>query len=155
MVRSRVDRADPVYLRCFRMTHSLCRFVMAYSPRRSPAHSRYPSAFPTRSRPRQRSGRNLSLRYQQLETFVRSYAQKVALLAEVTDSSRLSLSAANESWIRRERAEMFHGLVIHQEPKPPESDGEFFTFPSTLSLVLRLKGLPPRVSYVRMRCLRL
>ena len=103
----------------------------------------------------QRSSHNLTLRYQRLGTSICSNVRKVALLAGVTDSSRLSLSAANESQTPREKVDIFHGLVIPQELKPPESDGEFFTLSSTLSLVLRSKRLAPRVLYVRMCCLRL
>ena len=144
------------------MTHPLYRFVATYSPRRPPTHSRLASASPTRSRPRQtqRGGRNLSLRYQQLEFSVRSSTRKVALLEEMTDISRSveqhhSLLAADEIRTPREKVEMFHELVIPQEPKPPESDGEFFTLSSTLSSMLKLEGLAPRVLYVRMCCLRL
>lgn len=144
------------------MTHPLCRSVTAYSPRRPPTHSRYASMYPTRSRPRQmqRGGRNLGLRYQQLECSARSNARKVALLGEMADSSRLvgqhhSRSAANEPRTLREKVEMFHGLVIPQKPKPPEPDGEFFKLSYTLSLMLRSKGLALRVLYVWMRRLRL
>ena len=142
------------------MTLPLGRLAMAYSPRRPPAHSRRASTSSTQSRlgPTQRGGRNLGLRYQQLESSVRSTARKVALLEEMTDTSRLveqynSLPVSRVSRASREEAEMFHGLVVPQEPKPPESDGEFFTPSSILSLIL--KGLVFRVLYVRMCRLRI
>ena len=113
-----------------------------------------------RSKPTPRTGRNLGLRYHQLESFVRSTIQKVALLEEATDAARSveqhnSLSVSNESRAPREGVEMFHGLVVPQEPKPPESDGEFFAH----SFILILKGLVFRMLHVRMcnlrlRCLR-
>ena len=99
----------------------------------------------------------MGLRYQQLESSVRSTARKVALVEEMTGSSRLieqhnSLSATNESRVPRE-AEIFHGLVIPQEPKPPESDGESLTI--SFALNLNLKCLVPRMLHVRMCNLRL
>lgn len=110
---------------------------------RLPIHLRRASVSSAQSRPRlmQRGGRNLGLRYQQLESFVRSTTRKAALL-ETIDSSRLveqhsSLSVINESRVLYEKVEMFHGLVVPQEPKPPESDGEFFTHSFALSLTLR------------------
>jgi len=140
------------------MTLPLGRLAMAYSPHRLPAHSRRASTSSTQSRSRltRGSGRNLSLRYQQLESSVRSTARKVALLEEMTDTSRSveqhnSLPVSSESQVSREELEMFHGLVVPQEPKPPESDGEFFTPSSILNLIL--KGLVFRVLYVRMCCL--
>lgn len=133
---------------------------MAHSPRRPPVHSRHASTSSTQSglRPTQRNGRNLGLWYQQLESSVRSTARKVALLEEMRDTSRLveqhnSLPVSRESQASREEAEIFHGLVVPQEPKPPESDGEFFMPLSILSLIL--KGLVFRVLYVRMCNLRL
>jgi hypothetical protein len=144
------------------MIHPLCRFVTTYSPRRPSTQPRCASVSPTRSRARQtqRGGRNLGLRYQQLESSVRSNARKVALLGEMADGSRLieqhhSPSAASESRTPGEKVETFHGLVIPQEPKPPESDGELFTLLSALSLILGLMGLAPRMLHVRMCCLRL
>jgi len=141
------------------MALPLGRSAMASSPRRLPTHSRRASTSSTQSRPKptQRGGRNLSLRYQQLESPVRSTARRVALL-EITDSSRLVkqrvyLPVANESQVLYEKVEIFHGLVVPQEPKPPEPDGEFPMVSFGLNLVL--KGLVPRMLYVRMCHLRL
>ena len=52
----------------------------------------------------------------------------------MTYTSRLveqhnSLSVTNESRAPHEKVEVFHGLVVPQEPRPPESDGGFFTLP--------------------------
>ena len=99
-----------------------------------------------RSKPTPRTGRNLGLRYQQLESSVRSTIQKVALLEEATDTARSveqhnSLSVSNESRAPREGVEMFHGLVVPQEPKPPESDGEFFAHSFILILILKRLAL--------------
>jgi hypothetical protein len=133
---------------------------MVYPPRRLPTSSRRTSTSSTQSRPgpTRRGGRNLSLRHQQLESSVRSTVRKVALLEEMIDSSRLveqhdPLSATNESRDPCEKVGRFHGLVIPQEPKPPESDGESLTISFDLNLIL--KGLVPRMLYVRMRNLRL
>lgn len=127
------------------MTLPLGRLATAYSPHRPAAYSRRASTSSTQSRlrPPQRSGRNLGLRYQQLESFVRSATQKVALLEDATDTSRSvgqhnGISVPSESRVPREEVEMFHGLVVPKEPKPPESDGEFLTLSFILSLVLRL-----------------
>ena len=132
------------------MTLPLGRFAMARSPRRLPTHSR--------RAPTQRGGRNLGLRYQKLESSVRSTTRKVALLEEMTDSSRLveqhnSLLVTSGPQVPYGKVEMFHGLVVPQEPKPPESDGEFFTV--SFSLNLNLKGLVSRMLHVRMCHLRL
>lgn len=99
----------------------------------------------------------MGLRYQQLESTVRSIAKKVTLL-EATNASCLvercsPLSVSNESGIPREEVEKFHGLVVPQEPKPPESDGAIFTLSFILSLAL--KGIVFRMLYVRMCGLRL
>ena len=104
----------------------------------------------------------MGLRYQQLESSIRNTAQKVVLLEEARDAFRSvkqhnPFSVSNESWTPREEAEVFHGLVVPQEPKPPESDGEFLTPSFILSLIL--KGLVSRMLYVwvrdlRLRCLR-
>lgn len=85
----------------------------------------------------------MGLRYQQLESSVRSTARKAALLEETAKTSRLVeqhnfLSVSNEPRVPREEAEMFHGLIVPQEPKPPESDGEFFA--SSFYLELELDG---------------
>ena len=137
---------------------------MAYSPRRLPAHSRRASTSSTqlRSKPTPRIGRNLGLRYHQLESSVRSTIQKVALLEEATDTARSveqhnSLSVSNESRAPREGVEMFHGLVVPQEPKPPESDGEFFAHSFILILILKrlvFRMLHVRMCNLRLRCLR-
>jgi hypothetical protein len=52
-----------------------------------------------------------------------------------------------------EELEMFHGLAIPKEPKPPEPDGEFFRY---FILSLMLRGLVIRMLHVRMcgLCLR-
>ncbi|KAF9652373.1 hypothetical protein BDM02DRAFT_2959503 [Thelephora ganbajun] len=111
------------------MTLPLGRLAIAYSPHRLPAHSRRASISSTqsRSRPTQRGGRNLGLRYQQLESSIRNTVRKVALLEEMTDTSRLakqrnSVTAHNESRVPRGEVETFRGLVVPQEPEPPESD---------------------------------
>ena len=142
------------------MALPLGRFAMGYSPRRLPAHSRRTStsSIQSRSRPTQRSGRNLGLRHQQLESSVRSAAKKVALLEETIYASRSveqhnSLPVPNESRVPREKTETFHGLVVPQEPIPPESDGKLSTHSFTLSSVL--KRLVFRMLYVRMCRLRL
>ncbi|KAF9788564.1 hypothetical protein BJ322DRAFT_1106545 [Thelephora terrestris] len=102
---------------------------MFYSPRRLPANPGRTSTSSPRSRPRptERGGRNLGLRYQQLESAIRSAVRKGALLEETTDNSRLagqrnSVSAYNESRAPHVEMETFHGLVVPKEPKPPESD---------------------------------
>lgn len=100
----------------------------------------------------------MGLRYQQLESSVRSTARRVALLEETIYASRLveqhnRLPVSGESRVPREEIETFHGLVIPKEPEPPESDGELFTPSFILSLVLR--GLVFRMLYVRMCRLRL
>ena len=146
------------------MTIPLGRLAMAYSPRRLPAHSRRASTSSTqlRSKPTPRAGRNLGLRYHQLESSVRSTIQKVALLEEATDTARSveqynSLSVSNESRAPREGMEMFHGLVVPQEPKPPESDGEFFAHSFILILILKrlvFRMLHVRMCNLRLRCLR-
>ena len=78
--------------------------------------------------PTRRGGRNLGLRFQQLEYSLRSTTREAALLA---DSSRLvegqdPVLAHNKSRVPRERVEIFHGLVVPKEPTPPEPDGQFF-----------------------------
>ena len=74
----------------------------------------------------------MGLRYQWLESSVRSTAREVAILEEATDSSRSfdqrgSLFISNGFRVPREKVEVFHGLDIPREPKPPEPDGTFFT----------------------------
>jgi len=142
------------------MTLPLGRLSMTYSPHRLAAHSRRTSTSSTqsRSRPTQRGGRNLGLRYRQLESSVRTTARKAALLEEMTNISRSveqhnALPVSSESQVSREELETFHGLVVPQEPKPPESDGEFFTPSPTLNSILN--GLVIRVLHVRMCRLRL
>ena len=71
----------------------------------------------------------MGLRYQQLESSVRSAAKKVALLEETIYASRSaelrdSIPDFSKSRVPREKIETFHGLVVPQEPIPPESDGE-------------------------------
>lgn len=144
-------RGASAFVFCLRMTVPLGRFAMAYSQHRIPTYSRRISTTSTQLR-------DLGLRYQQLESSVRSTARKAALLEEMTDTSRLveqhsSLSFTNKSQVPREKVETFHGLVIPQEPKPPEPDGEFFMLSSILSLIL--KGLVARMLHVRMCGLRL
>ena len=100
-----------------------------------------------------KGGCNLGLRYRQPESSVRN-----ALLQEVTNSSRLSISAANKSQSLREKVEMFHGLVIDRlSPKsrklPNLTGGSSRSV--HLELGLGLKGLALRVLYVQMCCLRL
>ena len=100
----------------------------------------------------------MGLRYQQLESSVRSAAKRVALLEETIYTSRSveqhnSLPVSDESRVPREKVEIFHGLVVPQEPRPPESDGELLTPSFALSLILN--GLVFRMLYVRMCRLRL
>jgi len=113
------------------MTLPLGRLATAYSPHRliAPSKRVWTSSTQSRSKPPQRSGHNLGLRYQQLESSVRSAARKAALLEETIYASRSveqrnSLPVPNESRLPREKIETFHGLVVPQEPIPPESDGE-------------------------------
>lgn len=129
------------------MTLTLGRSAVANLQRRLSTYSRRHSEAFTQQGPRlkpmQRGGRNLGLRYQQLESSVRSTARKVALLDEMTGASclveqRNFLPVADESQTPREKVEMFHGLVVPREPKPPESDGEFFTL--FVHLELDLEG---------------
>ena len=137
------------------MTLPLGRLATVCSPRRLTAHSKrvWTSSTQSRSRLTQRSGRNLGLRYQQLESSVRSTAGKIALLEETMNASRSveqhnSLPVSNESWVPRKKMETFHGLVVPQEPTPPESDGEFFTPSFVLSLILKVSVF--RMLHVRM-----
>jgi len=100
----------------------------------------------------------LGLRYQQLESSVRRTAKEGTLLEEAMNASRLveqhnSLPVSDKYWIPREEMETFHGLVVPQEPRPPESDGELFLPLFIFSLIL--KGLVPRMLHVRMCHLRL
>lgn len=95
-------------------------------------------------------------RYQQLESSIRSAAQKATLLAEMSGTSSLveqydSVPVHNGFGVPRED-ETFHGLVVPQEPKPPESDGEF---PPPLYLELDNEGIALRVLYVGMCSLHL
>jgi hypothetical protein len=135
------------------MTLSLGRLVMGRSPSRLPAGTRNTSMSSNWSRPRPsgRGGRNLGSRYQQLEFSLRSAAGEATLLAEMTETSRLveqhnSPPVRNGFEVPRED-EMFHGLVVPQEPKPPESDGEF---PPPLHLGLDNEGVALRMLYVGM-----
>ena len=141
------------------MAFPLGRSATTCPPHRLPTHSRRTSTSSTQSRlkPTQRGGRNLSLRYQQLESPVRSIARKVAFL-ERADSSRLfkqrvPLPVASKSQLSCEKVEIFHGLVVPQEPKPPEPDGESPMVTFGLNMVL--KCLVTRMLYVRMCHLRL
>ena len=141
------------------MAFPLGRPAITCPPRRLPTYSRRASTSSTQSRlkPTQRGGRNLSLRYQQLESPVRSTARKVALL-EMANSSplvrqRVPLPVASKSQLPCEKVEIFHGLVVPQEPKPPEPDGEFPMVSFGLNMVL--KCLVTRMLYVRMCHLRL
>ena len=152
-----IRRAHLLYLR---MTLSLCRSAMVYSPRRLPANPRCASTTFPQSRPRstEKGGRNLGLRHQRLESAIRSAVRKAALLEEITDTSRLvvqhnSVPAYNKSRAPHEEMEMFYGLVVPKEPKPPESDGELFAL-LRLGLGLMTRGLVFRMLYVRMRDLR-
>ena len=105
-----------------------------------------------------RGGHNLGLRYQQLESSVRSTARKAALLEVTTGASRSveqhnSLVFSDVCRTPREEIEMFHGLAVPKEPKPPESDGRFPERSFILSLILN--GLVSRMLYVRVCGLRL
>lgn len=142
------------------MTLPLARLATVYSPRRLIAHPKRvrTSSTQSRLRPTQRGGHNLGSRYQQLESSVRSAAKKVALLEETIYASRSveqhnPLPVTNESRVPREKIETLHGLVVPQEPIPPESDGELLTPSSTLILIL--KELVFRMLYVRVCRLRL
>ena len=108
------------------------RLARVHSPCRIFARLRHASMMSTRSgpRPTRRGGRNLGSRYQWLESSIRTAARQAALLKEMADTSHL-LERRNSAPARGSRAssegmEVFHGLVIPEEPKPPESDGELF-----------------------------
>jgi hypothetical protein len=143
------------------MTISLCRFVVPYSPPRPPAHPRFASIPSTQSipRPAQRVGRNLGLRYQQLESSIRDTTRMAALVEGITDTSG-SVEKQHSVLVHKksgvlipEEMEMFHGLAVPKEPKPPEPDGAFFRY---FILSLMLRGLVFRMLHVRMcgLCLR-
>lgn len=131
---------------------ALGRFVTTYPPPRFPAHPRRASTSSTQPgpRPAKRGGRNLGLRYQQLDASIRNTVKNA------TDSSR-STEEVNpvlvqiKSRVPREGVEMFRGLVIPKEPEPPESDGVC----SSRCIVLGLVMILFRMLHVWMRGLRL
>lgn len=115
------------------MTVSLGRLSIPSSPLRLPAHPKRASTSSTqpRSGPTQRGGRNLGLRYLPLESSIRNIARNAALLEEVTNTTRSVgkqnfVPVHNNPRVPREETEIFRGVVVPKEPKPPESEGGFF-----------------------------